>query len=111
MLPLPTSGRHRFPYWHTVGFLLGWDRAYRTTKELLRTHDAFYYLIHPADFADKLDLTSKYQNSLVRLNIYKDEKIFIFLEVLKMMEASSRSFSTMSELSDYVSNRLNRDTG
>src|SRR5205814_5598546 len=97
ILPLPTMGRMSPVIWHTVGFMLGWERCFQGLRDLLRTHPSFYYLIHPADFVSPDELHPAYAHSLPRMSVPHVYKMARLDEAFATMKASGRRMVTLRE--------------
>jgi len=73
-LPMPILNRFQPPFWHTIGFLFGWNYSNKLLDKILAKDDFFYYLLHPADFLGLEDV-GNYQHSLERLDQPLNEKL------------------------------------
>ena len=102
VLPLPTLGRLYPPYWHTLGFIFGWRRAFSILRKILSRDELFYYLCHPADFAAKADLPDGVGHSLERMSPPIAEKLGYFERAFTLLRETGRPFATMSALAESV---------
>lgn len=106
MMPLPVTPYLRLPCWHTVWFALGKRVTSRVLKKCLKSHDDFYYLMHPRDYFDpSKDLDSEFirQHSddlsvFEGFNIPLRRKEDFFIETMKILSQSGRKFITLQEM-------------
>jgi hypothetical protein len=106
ILPLPTIGRFSLAIWHTLGFMLGWERCFYGMQRLLETHSGFYYLIHPADFLAPGDLHPTHAHSLARMDVPLDEKMARLEQAFAVMQQSARSPVTLRQAASFHRLRL-----
>ena len=97
-IPLPVQNRFSLPFWHTVGFIFGWEKAERTLRELLASGEPFYYLLHPSDLVSGDDLSSEFSHSLERLDVPIGEKLDAMERMLGICADSGRKMVTLREL-------------
>ena len=105
-LPLPNDLRFRPPLWHTLGFIFGWEYTQKRIKALVNNYPAFYYLIHPADFLGRRDLSENYSHALERMDVPLLEKMERLEQVFECMASSGRPSITMDGLADRVNDSL-----
>ena len=101
ILPLPTINRVLPCIWHSVGFMLGWKLIQNQLKKLLKDHNGFYYLLHPADFLGPADENNRHQHALYRMKIPLEKKIKCIEIIFDQLAQSGRAFSTMHELASH----------
>ncbi len=102
ILPLPTTSG-RLAIWHTLAFIYKENKFAKILKNGLRTIDAFYYLMHPADLADRRDLNVKYKVPLERIDVPLKRKMYLLEKSMNTIFESGRKIVTMKEL---VSNQV-----
>lgn len=110
VLPLPALSKLQFPLWHTVGFLLGWEKYARNVEKALQTHPYFYHLMHPADFTGKEDLTQDYRHGLERMDTPMDTKMDRLEQIFGLIETSGRPVKTMQGLAEHFLTSQTADT-
>ena len=97
-LPLPTSDRFAFPLWHTLGFVLGWERAQKKMTRLAAESPYFHYLMHPADLAGRDDLADATEGFFERMDEDATAKRTHAERMIDLALASGRNPTTMREL-------------
>ena len=100
ILPLPTN-RYRISCWHTLVFMFGWKVHEMILRSCLKTVDAFYYVIHPADLICESDLSggnSRIERLMFPLNL----KQYYLEKSIETILASGRKIVTMRELAAKV---------
>lgn len=95
--PIPTTNK-RVACWHTLSFLLGWDRYERLFRKCLKENSPFYYLVHPADLLDSSDLSFSHRHSLERLDVPLAIKKEYFNRALEILIETGRPIVTMEQL-------------
>lgn len=108
VLPLPTLSRFTFPYWHTIGFLFGWDYAERQLKKNIIKNNYFYYLMHPADFVGHEDIQSNCIHSLERMNVGVSKKINAINKIFDIIGSYSPVFLTVEQIANKIVEDKNR---
>ena len=97
VLPLPTN-RYHVACWHTLGFVIGWERHLQLLRSCLRDVDAFYYLIHPADLMDMSDLNPIKKLPFEPRGPSLEERQKRLKEAIEVILESGREIVTMREL-------------
>jgi len=102
ILPLPTQNRYSLSLWHTIGFMIGWEKFKKKLEKICSTYNGFYYLIHPADFLGLEDLSNDYNMSLARMNYPVQEKLAVLDEVFSILKNSGRPVKTMRQMANFI---------
>jgi len=103
VLPVPAFNRFSLSFWHTLGFIIGWDRTHKFLKRLVDRKRAFYYLCHPLDLAEQEDLSGLQLSFFMeRMAVELPEKLSAFNSSMDLLQASGRKIGTMSELADAI---------
>lgn len=99
-LPVPTT-RQRMACWHSLAFILGWNRYERLLRATLDQCPRFYYVIHPADLISSNDLDPNLQLHLQRMDIPYEIKYDYFIRSLDIIQ-QNRQIVLMHELATKV---------
>lgn len=97
VLPLPTLSRTRGSMWHTLWFIFGERYCKKELKKYLDNYEYFYYLMHPADLADQLDIGGR-KTTMERMNIDLREKMGYMQTVFSLITNSKRPVVTLEKL-------------
>ena len=99
MLPVPsTPGQLGLTIWHTIGFLLGWEKHFAMLRAALAARKFFYYVVDPADLTCSEDFRDLPTNSLERIGESLAEKRRRFAESLQVIADAKRDWMTMGAL-------------
>ena len=96
VLPIPTN-RYGIACWHTLVFVLPWRLHKRLITSCLDQIEAFYYVMHPADFIDRNDLDPARNNHWERLGVSIEQKREYLKQSIELILQSGREIVTLRE--------------
>ena len=98
ILPMPVT-KTGIAFWHSLGFVLGWEAHFKMLRKILKESSAFYYIMHAGDMIAPSDLSIDSSiRRMPRAKVSNEKKIQIFERVLDIFEESGKEIVTISEL-------------
>lgn len=108
ILPLPVT-RMGMAFWHSLGFIIGWDAHFRLLRQCLKENKVFYYIMHAGDMIDPSDLNNgSFSRRMPRTKVSSKEKKQIFERILDIFEENGKEIVTFHELAGEVFPRQER---
>ncbi len=105
LMPMPTN-RWGVACWHTTVFQFGWQAHRRLLHSCLRSVEAFYYVIHPADVLAPQDLDRSRRLRLFRVEVPLEVKLRYLQQAIETIVSSGRKIITMEQLAEHAAARL-----
>ena len=85
---------------------MGWKYLHKELSQHLSQTQAFYYLVHPADFICATEINAKKCNSLERMNVDLSVKMDKLREVFQELKRTKRPVTNMQDLANHAQRQM-----